>query len=268
MARRPRARRLSGAARAAVRGRAVRAGESPGVRTGPADGHRRSGQRPLQRHQPLTAHRHGLRRQLRRQLRQRPAAPRLGLPGRHGRARWTGVRDRRAGRRRRGFAGRPLGGAVRRPRRRDAASRRRTVGPRGPRLSPAPARAASPVRGRRHRSGRRARRALRRHRQQSRPVHRPRRPRRRDGREASQGAGPGRARRPPAADRRPGAARVHRLRGREADQGEPDHFHGAARVRHVGARQRARPGRRTAHAQPPREPVRGRRRHLRRGAQA
>ncbi len=58
--------------------------------------------------------------------------------------------------------GRPLGGALRRPGRRDAASRRRTVGPRGPGFAPAPARAASPVRGRRHRPGRRARRALRR----------------------------------------------------------------------------------------------------------
>ena len=132
----------------------------------------------------------------------------------------------------------------------------------------APARAAPQVRGRRDRPGRRARRAVREHRQQPGPVHRARRPRRRHGRQAPQGARRRRPRRAQAARGRPRAPRLHRLRGREAAQVQPDHLHGAARVRDVGARQRARPGRRPAHAQPPRDPVRGRGRHLRRGAQA
>ncbi len=155
-----------------------------------------------------------------------------------------------------------------RRRRRAAAPRRRPLGHGRPRLARAPAGAVPEVRGRRHRPGRRARRAVREHRQQPRPLHRPRRPRRRDGRQAAQGARPRRTRRPQAAGRRPRAPRVHRLRGGEAAEGQPDHLDGAARVRHVGARQRARPGRRAADPQPPREPVRGRRGHLRRGAEA
>ena len=186
----------------------------------------------------------------------------LVVDRRAGRAR---LRHHRAGRRRRGFAGRPSR-AVRRPRRRGAASRRRPVGPRGPGAARARARAApeseaavigpagergvlfASIVNNRGRSigrgglgtvmGAKRLKAL--------VVERPRR---------AQAAG-----------RRPGAPRVHRLRGREAAQVQPDHLHGAARVRHLRAGQRAQPGRRPAHAQPPREPVRGRRRHLRRDA--
>ncbi len=110
MARRARPRRLHRAARAALGGGPARAGEPARLRAGPAHGHGRAGERPLQRHQPLAAHRHRVRRQLRRQLRQRPAAPRLGLPDRDRRAGRAGLRHHRARRGRRGFAGRRRAG--------------------------------------------------------------------------------------------------------------------------------------------------------------
>ncbi len=251
MARRARPRRLPRAARAAVRGRAARAREPARLGARPADRHRRAGERPLQHDQPLAAHRHGVRRQLRRQLRQRPAAPRLGLPDRHRRAGRARLRDHRSRRgRRRSRPARP-GGAAGRTRRRRAALRRRPLGARRPVHAGAARRVAPPVGVRRHRPGRRARCAVREHRQQPRPLHRPRRPRRRHGLQAAQGAGRRRTRRAQAAGGRPRAPRVHRLRGREAAQVQPDHLDGAAGVRHVGARQCARPGRGSADAQPP-----------------
>ena len=79
--RRARSGRLPGAARAAVRSRAAQPREPADLRAGPPHRHRRPGERPLQRHQPLAAHRHRVRRQLGRQLGQRLPPPRLRLPG-------------------------------------------------------------------------------------------------------------------------------------------------------------------------------------------
>ena len=130
-----------------------------------------------------------------------------------------------------------------------AAAGRRALGPRRAGLARAAARAARGQRGRRHRPGRRARRAVRVHRQQPWPVDRARRAGRRHGGQAPQGGSGDRGRRTQARRGRPGQAGVRRLRGRQAAEGQPDHVAGASRVRHLGARQCARSGRRPAHAQ-------------------
>ena len=97
------------------------------------------------------------------------------------------------------------------------------------------------VRGRRHRPGRRARRAVREHRQQPRPVHRARRPRRRDGRPRRLKAlvvdGHG-DHKPPVAD--PERLEFIVYEAEKLLKSNPITSHGAARVRHVGAGQRAR----------------------------
>ena len=112
------------------------------------------------------------------------------------------------------------------------------------------------------------RRPVRLDRQQPRPLDRTRRTRRRHGRQEPEGdRRPGRRRAAPVACRR-GALRVRRLRGDEASQGQSDHLAGAARVRHVGAGQRARSGGRVPDAQLPRVALRARRGDLRRGADA